>query len=412
MSYMNQKIEITQGPPVQGIDFFDREEIVDDIWSALHKSSVLLTAPRRFGKTSVMMELRNNPKDDIAVFYFDIEHLESPEEFILELMNEIKNNDHIWGKIKTGIKSLFNSIGDNIEEFEVATVRMKLRESDDLNWKDLGDRLIDLMIKEKGRLVLVLDEFPEMMKCMIENDEKEARTFLNWFRHIRQNKLEDVRFIIGGSICLENILNKINCIDKINDVKILRIEPFSKDIATKFITALFESKDMEIDCRIIETIKECIGEPIPFFIQVMIDTIIKESRKEKREIDPSFVREVYQKKLLGSDYKTYFDHYYRRLKEYYVGASDQHEIMDVAKNILTEISVQGEVTRNHLYQLYIDEMGPSEAEDGFGELMALLEQEFYLNYDEKENTHSFFSKILKDWWYRHFGSLRNRKVVA
>ena len=42
------------GPPVSGEDFWDREEVIELIRNSLKKQSVLLSAPRRFGKTSIM----------------------------------------------------------------------------------------------------------------------------------------------------------------------------------------------------------------------------------------------------------------------------------------------------------------------------------------------------------------------
>lgn len=40
-----------------GKDFFDREKEVEEIVESLGKDNVLLVAPRRYGKTSVMREV-------------------------------------------------------------------------------------------------------------------------------------------------------------------------------------------------------------------------------------------------------------------------------------------------------------------------------------------------------------------
>jgi len=48
-------ISITIGPPVTGEEFFDREELLHEIWEILGKGSILLTAPRRVGKTSLVL---------------------------------------------------------------------------------------------------------------------------------------------------------------------------------------------------------------------------------------------------------------------------------------------------------------------------------------------------------------------
>ena len=44
---------ITIGPAVTGEDFFDREDIITEMWEILKKGSILLKAPRRVGKNWV-----------------------------------------------------------------------------------------------------------------------------------------------------------------------------------------------------------------------------------------------------------------------------------------------------------------------------------------------------------------------
>lgn len=405
-------VRLTQGPPVKGDDFFDREEVIKDIWDKLERSSVLLAAPRKFGKTSIMLNMRDYPKNDFIPIFFDIEHIESPEEFIAELIEEIQKNDTIWKKVKSGIFSIFKTAEQRIEEFDIKVVRLKLRESKSEEWKDLGKQLIKLIITSEKKLLLILDEFPEMIKLMMERDLKnstnQTRIFLSWFHMVRETIPEDVRlrFIVGGSICLENLLKQIDCIAKISDMRKIKVGPFSDDTATELIRALFAGEGEEIDESISKAILEKIGTPIPFFIQIMVTALVKESRYLNTSLTEEFVGEVYEKYLLGSDYKSYFEHYHLRIGEYYIGIGGTNETIKGAKSILTEISIQGNVPKRELYQLYLEVTKQSKDEDGFGEIISLLEDEFYLEYVPQDGSYRFFSKLLKDWWYRHFGMLK------
>src|SRR3972149_4729695 len=58
------------GNPAIGADFIDREKEIAQILAALKKDNVLLIAPRRFGKTSIMrrMEKELIEQDIISVF--------------------------------------------------------------------------------------------------------------------------------------------------------------------------------------------------------------------------------------------------------------------------------------------------------------------------------------------------------
>lgn len=47
------------GKPAEGEDFFDRVRETRRIWDRLDTDNVLLLAPRRVGKTSLMLRLRD-----------------------------------------------------------------------------------------------------------------------------------------------------------------------------------------------------------------------------------------------------------------------------------------------------------------------------------------------------------------
>jgi ATP/maltotriose-dependent transcriptional regulator MalT len=54
-------VENRVGPPVRGKDFYGRERFVNLVATKLKAGHVLLAAPRRFGKTSVMYNLIDQP---------------------------------------------------------------------------------------------------------------------------------------------------------------------------------------------------------------------------------------------------------------------------------------------------------------------------------------------------------------
>lgn len=71
------------GPPVQGDDCFGRDGFIGQLEQRLEHSSVLVLAPRRWGKTSVLRLLRD--RDESARHYFDLYRLERASDFIAEV---------------------------------------------------------------------------------------------------------------------------------------------------------------------------------------------------------------------------------------------------------------------------------------------------------------------------------------
>ena len=103
-------VHLTVGSPVEGKDFYGRNELIKLIWDRLEKNNLLLAAPRRFGKTSIMLNLRDNSRRNWRVFLLDTEWIKDPSEFIAELAAELSKEskareffEKIWGKLRDSI---------------------------------------------------------------------------------------------------------------------------------------------------------------------------------------------------------------------------------------------------------------------------------------------------------------------
>ncbi len=70
------------GSVVREGDFLFRKEILRNLWDALKKHNVLLLAPRRIGKTSVMYRMLDHPEDDWLVVHLNVEDLKISRGFL------------------------------------------------------------------------------------------------------------------------------------------------------------------------------------------------------------------------------------------------------------------------------------------------------------------------------------------
>ena len=62
------------GQPVVGDDLYGRGYELETLWERLESGEhVLLLAPRRVGKTSLMLELQRRPHPNWHVIYIDVE---------------------------------------------------------------------------------------------------------------------------------------------------------------------------------------------------------------------------------------------------------------------------------------------------------------------------------------------------
>ena len=122
-------MDIVTGNITKGKDLYGRDHELDVLWNGIEKDSLLLTSPRRYGKTSIVVRMKEEPRHGWFVTYIDMEGFSEPYEFITDLLK------HSQPTILKRIKNIFKSgidAADKIEFLNMITI--KLRESS-VSWK-------------------------------------------------------------------------------------------------------------------------------------------------------------------------------------------------------------------------------------------------------------------------------------
>jgi hypothetical protein len=407
---MKEGPNIHIGPPAWGCDFFDRKEIIDQCWDTLESSSLILSAPRRYGKSSIMLHLRNNPHEEFYPIYFELEDHFSLNGFICEFVSKVIENDRsLIKKLKKMFSKAFEKINIEISFWEFK-LKMKKAIEEEGDWEVWKERIARLMIellshKKPKKLVFIFDEFPLMLSNFINEGEtgmNEAIKLLQWLRKLRHESpfLENIRFIFGGSIGIDKVISYLKATRTINDVNKIIIGPFEQNVAEDFIKKLFKVKEIPIEKQVIQRIMKVVGTMIPIYLQIMVDSIIKESMNTGRPIAPDLVNECYEKRVHGPEYKRYFEDYYERLWRYY---SDEDS--KITKRVLRELARASDgVSCNSLFSIYQEEMGNKGDREKFDLLISALESDFYIERDLAVEKVYFHNKWLKDWWRIYHGT--------
>jgi hypothetical protein len=394
--------ELIVGPPATGEGFYDREELVEEIWKQLKVGSILFVAPRRFGKTSVMLNLRDKPEPGYLPIFLDVEWLESPTQFVVEVIAEMAKNLPTFRRALreiTGLPGhLLESLKDTLSELGLFKFKIGLRENIGKEWREHGKALLKLAAILDDKVLLMLDELPLMAKRMLKGQEKDSvEPFLSWLRSFRQgpDATENIRFIIGGSIGIEHVLNQAGAIASMNDLINIKVEPFPPDVAKKFVAELFENQNKDVDEAVIGQVLQEVEVFVPFFLQLLVSEICKLARDKKVDVSPSLVLEAYRDKLISVESRTYFESFYSRLKDYYE-INEEHG----AKAMLRELALRGELTVQELRNVCLQAVSDSSYE-GFSNLLSDLENDFYLK--RQGDVYRFHTKVLRDWWVRFYG---------
>ncbi|MCJ8269900.1 MAG: hypothetical protein MJK04_10920, partial [Psychrosphaera sp.] len=107
------------GPPAEGEDkYFARDKIVKKILRRLNLGeNLLLSAPRRIGKSTILKHIQKNPQPDQIILYMAVMSVDSSEEFFKKLFNELIKNEAIFSGIQGFITRSSNSVKQYVSRF-------------------------------------------------------------------------------------------------------------------------------------------------------------------------------------------------------------------------------------------------------------------------------------------------------
>ncbi len=393
------------GSVPRGDDFFDRKELVENIWARLEHDNVLLVAPRRFGKTGIMYNLLDKPREPFHVVYVNVEHIMSASDFMVELIAILikdKQLQKTFDKIKQETKGIGRFISNLPKSIDLGGIKVELREQTDLkeHWKSYGERVLSLLNQDNPRLLLIIDEFPIMIDNIAQVNKTDVPELLRWFRAARIGPDVKTRFVVGGSINLATTLEALGLVDTINDFAIVKVGPFTKETAQKYVEAIFKGEGIDISPTMRNFILELVGVPIPYLLAVFLTAILDRHRNTGESITKKLIRLVFEEDLLGGSTAVVFQHYRSRIDSYYLGNEGK-----AAKSILGLLSKADDFVKEEtLYAKYLkvtSQQPNTNAQEEFLRLMYKLENDFYIM--RSDGTYSFLSKILRLWWKNHYG---------
>jgi hypothetical protein len=391
------------GPPVRGKDLYGREKFIDVLWEKLQLTNVLLAAPRRFGKTSVMYHILDHPRDGYTIIHLDLEKITEPVNFVIELLDRINQDSKLARLVKSGFRKAGSALAKRIESLGIGAwgveFKIELKEKIKGNWQDFANTVFSELKNCPEKVIFVFDELALMLENFDEYEipVPEQKAFLQWFRQFRQDPslgLRACRFLLGSSISIEQHLASMNMSAVINDFERIVLPELTPEQAAAFIDTLFRSEKVKVSAAAKRLMLELIGPAVPYFIQVFVSELCKAVKIKNRKPTPTLIRRIYQEEVLGVNCKHYFIHYHERLRHY----DERHQI---AKEFLKRLCLVESTPKSQLLHMYRQLSGESDI-DGFNRLLSDLENDFYIKYDHAADAYYFATNVLKDWWKRYY----------
>jgi len=384
------------GTAAEGSKYFQRKRIESLILRALRKGNfVHFTAPRRTGKTSILKQLANENYDDLICMYEDIESDKTSSDLyrrLIKLIEKSINKSDNWGK------KMWTTITS--KKIKGISLHGKIElESESIDYRQLFLDLVSVIQNSEIKIVLFLDEFPDVINNIRENEGSEtALNVLHTLRSLRQTSdfTQSFSLVFSGSVGLTHIVRKIGRAKLLNDLKVIELEPLNVQEFDEFVSFITEGASLYIPVETINHIEVKLRQLIPYYIQLIIEKGDEWTEdNDSTTLTIADVDHVYQKLITESDK---FIDWVDRIKTYF---SDHSKFL---LHVLTTIAHREEL----VIQEVLNIANQHNVED-FEELIhQVLIADGYLTKNESGKL-IFASPLLRDWWKYHYRQITHPK---
>ena len=373
--------------------FYPRPDIRRRILDSLNSNqNILISSPRRVGKTSILLNLVDEPDDRYYAVFVNTEACDSEEKFFEKILKAILDIDNLEGFGKFGKASwtIFKNWGERIAGINLAGVGMTLNKQEKVSYYDQLNQFLKEVNLGGKKILLLIDEFPVTLEHILTAEgAEEASFFLNQNRSLRQNQefRDKISFIYTGSVGLLNVARKMKATDRVNDLDEIKVGAFKKKSAIEFATHLYRGKSgYNAPAEMIGYMLNKIDLLLPFYIQLIIKEVYELVDYDELPLSEDTIDLAFDNLVKNGN--IHLQHYKDRLSKIF----NANELLLVNK-ILTSIKKnENGLTYNEILNLAI-------AKNLQAELTDLIETMLHDGYlVEKAGRYFFYSIILKHWW--------------
>lgn len=386
------------GNPAEGNDFFNRPAILSKLRRELDNlANILLVAPRRVGKTSLVLRLCENWKaEKRTAVYLNVEGRSDEFAFAEKLIEELsfaKLHPETITRVMGFITKIRQGLGGKIG---VPGLEVSLGEAADADHSTLGKVLESVFRKiEEGdnHVLIAIDELPEFLLTLrqAEDGPRRVTAFLHWLRELRQTYRKKIRWLFLGSIGLDNFVADQKLQKLINDLQVVTLDAFSEEEANAFLKQLGDSNDLALtDAERAEIIRH-LGWPLAYHLHLVFHELL--------DILPSRSVSTAFESLLQPQKLSYFNTWHERIDV-------QFSAPDAAacKTILSHLCKHPDGReRGKILDVLMAKASADveKVEEQLGRLLIVLQRDGYLL--ESAGRYAFRSFLLREYWKRRHG---------
>lgn len=254
------------GNPVTGKEFIDRKKHLPLFRTYIEQNqSFMIKAPRRFGKTSIVMHLLQNKKEYDFV-YVDIKRVSTLRSLANQIINSaysLSSIDNFIYRVKNSMFELIKSV-QKVKLDDIAEVTIKMYEKESLDDVEYFLHSLDVMNsiakKRDINVKFTFDEFQDILKIA-------STDILDKSRSVMQHH-NCITYIFLGSI--ETIMTKIfehKSSPFFHFATIVELPPL--DVEELYSYSIEEFHKKNIECDSLKYLLEYLGGHPDYSLQVL-----------------------------------------------------------------------------------------------------------------------------------------------
>ncbi len=372
------------GAPVEGRDLVGRQTALMALRQRLKSGSVHLTAPRRYGKTSTLRQLKKIlVEEEKPCLYVDVSPGISASWLLVTLVQEAMEAPPCRRSLMT-LPELADWPELDAGPRQTSLAGRRLEESLNPNVRSAGRRILDAL--GTADTILLVDEFSIFLRRALDQSLEEAKMIAEIMARSRCGP-EPTHQVLAGSAGLNSFLLFHDLAAHFADLEGVALAPLEPQDAAVLIEELLYGERQSPSPEVVEEILAQVGAPIPFFLHVLIDAI-REKSTETGRLDADAVRWAYRVGLLGSRGNSHFREYKLDHQPY------PDTLLKAATDLLLEVARESAgAPKERLRQVFV-KSAPSP--DDFEPLLSCLQEDYDLA--ERDGRWAMRSKVLRERW--------------
>jgi hypothetical protein len=368
-----------------------RDRLIEILWDAVDLQSLILTAERRIGKTTVIKKLKAEPRQGWTPVYQDLERCHSAMDFAMAVYREVHQFLSNKKKAARRVKEFLQALGGT----EIGGL-FKLPEKAGAPWKEVLTHAVEDLIHENEagdtRLLFLWDEMPYMLANIRDREgEPIAMEVLDLLRALRQTH-GALRMVITGSIGLHHVITSLK--DKkygnapVNDMASIEVNPLDEPDALHLATLLISGEgllcpDVDATAGSIAAEADC----FPFYIH----HIARALKIRGLTASPETVASVVESQLIDANDPWELRHYRERIPVYY--GEDEGAVC----HLLDELACRGAAASANDLLAHLKAVSSFDDRERLLRLLSLMEQDHYLTRDIN-GAYDFRFPLIRRWW--------------